>query len=57
MKSTMKWGVIRPIDVQYGTAKPQPVQMVDPDTLTDSKREAIMSALEEGRLTRVLHVH
>ena len=57
MKSTMKWGVIRSIEVQYGTAKPQVVQMVDPDTLTDSKREAIMSALAEGKVTRVQHVY
>ena len=57
MKSTMKWGVIRSIEVQYGTAKPQVVQMVDPDTITDSKHEAIYSALDNGKLTRVLHVY
>lgn len=57
MKKTMKWGVIRSIEVQYGTAKPSPVQMVDPDTLTDSKREAIYSALENGKVTRVQHVY
>ena len=57
MKSTMKWGVIRSIEVQYGTAKPSPVPMVDPDTITDSKHEAIYSALDNGKLTRVLHVY
>ncbi len=57
MKKTMKWGVIRSMDVQYGSAKPQKTPMVDPDTITDSKDEALKFANENEKVTRVLCVY
>lgn len=56
MKKTMKWGVIRIQDVQYGATKTQKIPMVDPKTITDSKNEAVNLILGDGKVTRVLHV-
>ena len=64
MKKTMKWGIIRSIDVQYGATKTQKIPMVDPATIVDSKAKATRylegawedNWFKDGKVTRVLHV-